>query len=40
LHGFKSLAESSSDSNIVIWLNEYFGRIERDGKVSRTRQRI
>jgi hypothetical protein len=26
--GFKSLA----DRNIVVWLNEYFGLIERDGK--------
>jgi hypothetical protein len=32
LHGFKSLADSSSDRNIIVWLNEYFGRIERDGK--------
>jgi hypothetical protein len=32
LHGFKSLAESASERNIIVWLNEYFGRIERDGK--------
>jgi hypothetical protein len=32
LHGFKSLADSTSERNIVVWLNEYFGRIERDGK--------
>jgi hypothetical protein len=32
LHGFKSLAESTSERNIIVWLNEYFGRIERDGK--------
>lgn len=32
LHGFHSLAASSSQQNIVVWLNEYFGRIERDGK--------
>jgi hypothetical protein len=32
LHGFKSLADSTSDRNIIVWLNEYFGRIERDGK--------
>jgi hypothetical protein len=32
LLGFKSLAESTSDRNIVVWLNEYFGRIERDGR--------
>jgi len=32
LLGFKSLAESNADRNIIVWLNEYFGRIERDGK--------
>jgi len=32
LHGFKSLADSTSERNIIVWLNEYFGRIECDGK--------
>jgi hypothetical protein len=32
LHGFKSLADSTSDRNIVVWLNEYFGRVDRDGR--------
>ncbi len=32
LKGFKSLAESTEDRNIVVWINEYFGRVERDGK--------
>lgn len=32
LHGFKSLAETTSERNIIVWLNEYFGIIERDGK--------
>jgi len=32
LKGFKSLADSSAERNIVVWLNEYFGAIERDGK--------
>jgi hypothetical protein len=32
LHGFHSLAASGSEQNIIVWLNEYFGRIERDGK--------
>jgi hypothetical protein len=32
LLGFKSLAGSTADQNIIVWLNEYFGRIERDGK--------
>src|SRR5947209_8346653 len=27
LHGFKSLAESTSERNIIVWINEYFGRI-------------
>jgi hypothetical protein len=33
LKGFKSLADSSDDRNIVVWLNEPFGLIERDGKL-------
>lgn len=32
LKGFKSLAETSTDRNIVVWINEYFGKVERDGK--------
>ena len=32
LKGFGSLAESTSQRNLVVWINEYFGRIERDGK--------
>jgi hypothetical protein len=32
LKGFKSLADSSGERNILVWLNEYFGLIERDGK--------
>jgi len=32
LNGFKSVAESTSERNVIVWLNEYFGRIERDGK--------
>jgi len=32
LHGFKSLADSTSERNIIVWLNEYFGRIEREAK--------
>jgi hypothetical protein len=30
--GFKSLAESSDSRNIIVWINEYFGPVERDGK--------
>ena len=32
LKGFAALAETNPDRSIVIWLNEYFGRIEQDGK--------
>jgi hypothetical protein len=32
LKGFKSLADSTAERNIVVWLNEYFGVIERDDK--------
>jgi hypothetical protein len=32
LTGFKALAEQTDTKNIVIWLNEYFGVIEQNGK--------
>jgi hypothetical protein len=32
LNGFGQLAGSAADQNIVVWVNEYFGRVERDGK--------
>ncbi len=32
LKGFKSVAETTEDRNIIVWINEYFGRVERDGK--------
>ena len=32
VNGFRSLAQSTEDQNIVVWINEYFGRVERDGK--------
>lgn len=35
LSGFAKLAETTPDQNIVLWVNEYFGRIERDGKLLR-----
>jgi hypothetical protein len=31
LNGFKSVVESTSECNVIVWLNEYFGRIECDG---------
>lgn len=30
--GFKSLAESCESRSIVVWINEYFGPVEKDGK--------
>lgn len=32
LNGFNELAQTTSERNIVIWVNEYFGRVEADGK--------
>lgn len=32
MNGFRSLAQSTEERNIVLWINEYFGRVERDGK--------
>ena len=32
LNGFSQLAESTAEQNIIVWVNEYFGRVERDGK--------
>lgn len=32
LAGFKALAEQTKSKNIIIWLNEYFGTIEHNGK--------
>lgn len=32
LLGFKTLAESTTERNLVLWMNEYFGPIARDGK--------
>ncbi len=32
LNGFRELAESTREQNLIVWLNEFFGRIEADGK--------
>src|SRR6266850_3366582 len=32
LKGFGELASTTADRSIIVWLNEYFGRIEEDGK--------
>lgn len=32
LNGFHELAQTTHGRNIVVWVNEYFGRVEADGK--------
>lgn len=32
LNGFHELAQTTEERNIVVWVNEYFGRVEADGK--------
>lgn len=32
LNGFERLAQTTSDKNVVVWLNEYFGEIMADNK--------
>jgi hypothetical protein len=32
LSGFARLAETTEERSLVLWVNEYFGRIERDGR--------
>jgi len=32
LLGFKTLAETAAEKSLVVWINEYFGPIARDGK--------
>lgn len=32
LNGFHELAQTTQDRNIVVWVNEYFGRVEAEGK--------
>jgi len=32
LSGFAQLAQTTGERNIVLWVNEYFGRVERDGR--------
>jgi cellulose biosynthesis protein BcsQ len=34
LKGFAQIAETTSEANIVVWVNEYFGRVEYDGKAA------
>ena len=32
LNGFHELAQTTAERNIVVWINEYFGRVEAEGK--------
>lgn len=32
MSGFKALAEMTNSKNIIVWLNEYFGSVEYNGK--------
>jgi hypothetical protein len=32
LLGFKTLAETATEASLIVWLNEYFGPVARDGK--------
>jgi hypothetical protein len=32
LNGFHELAQTTQERNIVVWVNEYFGRVEAEGK--------
>lgn len=32
LNGFHELAQTITERNIVVWVNEYFGRVEAEGK--------
>lgn len=32
LNGLERIAETTTDRNVIVWLNEYFGEVIRDGK--------
>jgi hypothetical protein len=32
LNGFNELAQTGNERSLVVWVNEYFGRVEADGK--------
>jgi hypothetical protein len=32
LNGLERLAETTTEKNVIVWLNEYFGEISKDGK--------
>jgi len=32
LNGLERLAETTTEKNVIVWLNEYFGEVSKDGK--------
>jgi hypothetical protein len=32
LNGFERLAETTTEKNVIVWVNEYFGEVAKDGK--------
>lgn len=32
LNGFERLAQTTTEKNVIVWLNEYFGKVSKDGK--------
>ena len=32
LNGLERLAQTTSQKNVIVWLNEYFGEVTKDGK--------
>ena len=32
LNGFERLAQTTAEKNVIVWLNEYFGEVSKDGK--------
>ena len=32
LNGLERLAETTTEKNIIVWLNEFFGEVTKDGK--------
>jgi hypothetical protein len=36
LNGLERLAQTTSEKNVIVWLNEYFGEVTKDGRPSRS----
>ena len=32
INGLERIAETTTDRNVIVWLNEYFGEVTKDGK--------